>query len=198
MMSEIEIKDVYGEVIYAHTAWNNTLSKTLAQGVLDGASFLGADLHNADLRNANLQNIDLRRADLSGANFSGAYLVRAKLGGAFVDNTTMGLLPLCPSEGSFIAWTQAHKWVIKLKVLEDSKRSSGTTLRARCSKAEVLDILDIQDWDGSPSHCSEVRSDCGRYVYKLGEIIEASDFDDDRFSGVGGIPIYISRELAAL
>ena len=69
-MTKIEIKTIWGDIIFTHEKENNTVKDTLQEAVKRGA-----DLYCADLRGA-----DLRGADLGGANLYRANLYRADLG----------------------------------------------------------------------------------------------------------------------
>ena len=167
---------------------------------LSDANLSNADLRNADLSYADLSGADLRCADLSGADLSGADLWHAYLSGADLRNIdvsekTAFLLHQCPSEGSFVAWKKADGMIIKLLVTEDAKRSSGTTLKCRCSKAKVLAIENI---DGSESGLKEVASSYDSdFVYRIGETVEVDNFDDDRWNECStGIHFFIAREMA--
>ena len=192
---------------------------------LSCANLSGSDLSDADLHGADLHGADLHGADLHGANLSGAYLHGANLHGAILscanlscanlccadlsdanlsdanlsrvmyNEITAFFLPQCPSEGSFIAWKKAGDKIIKIKVTEDAKRSSATTLKCRCSKAEVLEI---QNFDGSQSGLTEIPSDHDEnFRYTVGEIVEVADFDENRWEECSsGIHFFINREMA--
>ena len=71
---KIEIKSIFGSVLFEYECENNTLKKTIENAYLSGAYLSGAHLSGADLRDAYL-----RGADLSGANLRGAYLRDANL-----------------------------------------------------------------------------------------------------------------------
>ena len=167
----------------------------LSDADLRRADLRRADLSGADLRHANLSGADLRRADLSDANLSGADLRRANLSEIHLSESTGFLLPQCPMEGCFTAWKTANKKIVKLQILEDAKRSSATTLKCRCSKSLTLAI---ENMDGSESGLSEIASDRdSKFIYKIGEINEVSDFDENRFNECSsGIHFFISREMA--
>ena len=123
-------------------------------------------------------------ADLSGANLSRA---------DFNENTSM-FLPQCP-DGAFIGWKKAKDKIVKIEICEDSKRSSATSLKCRCSKAIVLEI---QEYDGTHSTVNEVASDYKEdFIYKIGEVVEVSDFNENRwYECSSGIHFFISREMA--
>ena len=81
----MEIKNIYGEVIYtskADTAKDAVLEAVKSRANLYGASLYGADLSRANLSGANLSGASLYGANLSGANLSGANLYGASLYGA--------------------------------------------------------------------------------------------------------------------
>ena len=92
MEVKIEIKSIFGNVLFEYSKENNTIKDTLIEAIkrganLGGAYLGGADLRGADLRGANLRGAylggaDLRGADLRGANLRGAYLGGANLGDA--------------------------------------------------------------------------------------------------------------------
>jgi hypothetical protein len=84
MKTKIQIKAIWGKVIFEHESENNSTKKTLEQARKEGADLGGADLRGAYLvgaylRGAYLVGADLRRADLEGADLRGAYLEGADL-----------------------------------------------------------------------------------------------------------------------
>ena len=195
MKTKIEIKSIYESVLFSYESENNTIRKTVLEAIQQKANLWGADLSGADLRGANLSGANLRGADLSGADLSEADLRGADLSGANHNENTSFLLSQCPSEGSFIAWKKANGYVVKLKVTEGSKRSSATTLKCRCSEAEVLDI---QDLEGNSLEIKKVASDHdSNFIYEVGKIVRVDDFDEDRFNECSsGIHFFIAREMA--
>ena len=109
----------------------------LRRANLYGAFLLNADLSGADFRSANLLNADLSGADLHNADLRGADLCDADLRSA----KNVPYIPMvCPEEGDFIGWKKAesnkNKVIVKLHIPFDAKRSSATTRKCRCSKAE--------------------------------------------------------------
>ena len=138
-----------------------------------------ADLSCADLRYANLSCADLRGADLR--NIKTNYL-------------TIGYNMACPEEGSFIAYKKVNDCLVKLLILEDSKRSSATTLKCRCDKAKVLDIEDIDTGEKINKVRSEFDED---FIYTAGEIVKVDDFDEDRWNEcTTGIHFFVNKENA--
>jgi Pentapeptide repeats (8 copies) len=81
-MIKIEIKSVFGKILFTYESANNTIAETLTRANLSGANLRSADLTRANLSGANLTRANLSGADLTRANLSGADLTRANLSGA--------------------------------------------------------------------------------------------------------------------
>ena len=159
----------------------------------------GVDLREADLRGANLKWVDLRyanlsRADLRHVDLRGVDLRNADLMNVKTNYLTIGYNMACPEEGSFIAYKKAKNCLIKLLILEDSKRSSATTLKCRCDKAKVLDIEDIDTGEKINKVRSEFDED---FIYTVGEIVKVDDFNEDRWNECStGIHFFVNKEDA--
>ena len=230
MKIKIDIKSVFGKVLFSFEKENNTIKDTLVEANLRGANLRGANLRGADLRGAYLRDADLRGADLRGADLRGAYLRGADLRGAYLRGAdlkdadlrgadlrgadlrganlrgaylrgayysehTSFLSYQCPTEGSFIGWKKCGRYIVKLKICEDAERSSSTSLKCRCSKAEVLEI---QNMDGSTADITEICSNYNKdFIYKVGETVEVKDFDKCRWNECSnGIHFFIDRNVA--
>ena len=141
------------------------------------------------------ERANLSGANLSGANLSGANLFRADLSGADYNSLTAFYAMCCPECGSFIGWKKASGYIVKLRITEDAKRSSATSRKCRCSKAEVLAIENI---DGTQAEADFVSSNYdSSFMYRVGEIVEAPDFDDNRWNECSrGIHFFITRDEA--
>ena len=219
MEIKIQIKSIFGSVLFEYSKENNTIKDTLCEANLCGANLREADLYGANLCGANLCGADLYGANLCGANLCGANLCGANLRGADLreanlreanlcganlreadlygadhNEGTAFLLSQCP-DGAFIGYKKASSHIVKLLVPEDAKRSSATTLKCRCSKAKVLEI---QNLDGSKSDLKAVPSDRDEnFIYVVGKEKEVEDFDEDRWNECStGIHFFISREMA--
>ena len=175
-------------------------SADLSGADLRSADLSGADLRSADLSGANLRSANLRSADLSGANLrsanlSGADLRSADLLNVRYDECTGFFALVCPEEGSFIGYKKANGHIVKLRITEDALRSSATSRKCRCSKAEVLSIttLDGED-DGLTSIPSNYDSN---FIYRVGTTVEVEDFETDRWDEcAAGIHFFITRQEA--
>ena len=210
--------DKFKEILESHGKWLNDdgdiradlhgadlRSADLHGADLHGADLRSADLHSADLRDADLRgadlrsaylrSADLRSADLCGADLRGADLLRADLCGADLDKQTVGLDISCPEEGAFIGYKKAADKIVVLEIAADSRRSSATTRKCRCSKAKVLRIEEI---NGSVSDVNSVPSNRdGNFIYEVGKTVEVKDFDDDRWNECStGIHFFINKEAA--
>ena len=125
-MIKIEIKSVFGTVLFTYEKENNTIKETLLEALknnadlsgvnLSGVNLSGADLSGADLSGADLSGADLSGVNLSGVNLSGADLSYADLSGAniryadlryadlsYAKNTEISYLPM------FCKWSHSIK-----------------------------------------------------------------------------------------
>ena len=101
-MIKIQIKSIWGDIIFEHKKENNTIKDTLEEAVRNGANLYGANLNRANLYGA----------DLYGANINGA--------------TNIPFIPFaCPSDGAFIGWKKVNGHLIMLEIPEDAKRCSA-------------------------------------------------------------------------
>lgn len=170
----------------------------LFEADLSDANLRGANLYEADLRGANLHESDLRDTNLCEANLRGANLYGADLRGANLYGTdlrnTIAMLQ-CPEEGSFIGFKKADDMIVKLRIMENAKRSSATSRKCRCSAAEVLSITDLE---GRDTGVKSVRSDYNHnFIYEIGKIVSVDYFDDDRWDECSaGIHFFMTREEA--
>ena len=190
----------YANLISANLRGANLENANLRGADLEGADLEGADLEYADLESANLRGANLRGANLENANLRGADLEGADLEGAYLEGAdyseyTSFLAYQCPIEGSFIGWKKCGRYIVKLKICEDADRSSSTSLKCRCSKAEVLEI---QNMDGSTADITEICSNYNKdFIYKVGETVEVKDFDKCRWNECSnGIHFFIDRNVA--
>ena len=199
----------------------NLCNANLHRANLHRAYLSGADLHNADLSGADLHNADLRgaclsRANLTGADLSGADLHNASLSEADLCGANLGEADLCgadlrgaknvpyipmvcPEEGDFIGWKKAesnkNKVIVKLHIPFDAKRSSSTTRKCRCSKAEVIAIYNLDGTEAGETTCHSDYDNS--FIYEVGKTVEVTNFSEDRWSECAkGIHFFINRQEA--
>ena len=169
---KIQIKTVFGKVLFEYEKEDNTIKETLVEAVKSGAY----------LRDAYLRGAYLRGADLGGADLGGAKEVP--------------YIPFaCPSDGAFIGWKKVHGKLVKLQIPEDARRCSATTQKCRCDKALVLSITDL---DGS-NPIEEINNTARAHhvTYKVGELALPDSFDEDRWNECShGIHFFINKQDA--
>ena len=172
------------EILEKHSKWLRNEEggerAVLRGAVLSGAVLRGAVLSGADLRGAVLSGADLRGAVLRGVSY---------------DERTAFFAMACPEEGAFVGFKKAHGYIVKLLVPDDAKRSSATSRKCRCSKAEVISITKA---DGSDAGRTSIPSDYNyEFVYTVGEVVEVENFDENRWNECApGIHFFITRDEA--
>jgi hypothetical protein len=81
---KIEIKSIFGILLFEYECEKNTIKKTVEKAYLRGANLSDAYLRGADLSGANLSDANLRGANLSNAYLNGANLRDADLSDAYL------------------------------------------------------------------------------------------------------------------
>lgn len=196
------------DLSYANLTGANLVGADLRQTDLFYAKLTGANLEDAQLCNAKLYGANLRSADLTNTNLYGANLgdtdlYSASLSGAdlseiSVNEGTRFFFPLCPAEGSFIAYKKVSgRMIVVLEIPEDAKRSNATTYKCRANKAKVLRI---EYEDGTPADFTSIHSNHdANFVYTIGETVEVKDFDENRWNEcTTGIHFFLSRDMAII
>lgn len=206
MRKKIEIKDIFGNVLFVHECENNSIKKTVEEAVMQDISLCMADLRCAFLHGANLRGAYLYGANLYGANLSDACLYGANLYGADLRDANLRgadlhcaknepFIPIsCPSDGSFIGWKKIRDCLVKLLIPEDAKRSSATTNKCRCDKAKVLEIIDLTTNEHLDKIINEEYAKC---VYRVGKMVYPDKFDKNRWEECShGIHFFINKQEA--
>ena len=174
----------------------NLTRANLRYANLEDANLIGANLISANLSDANLRYVFLTGANLTDANLKYAKLTGANLTDIKYNNTTSFFALQCPEKGSFIGYKKADNKIVELLITEDSKRSSATTRKCRCSKAKVLSITSL---DGKEEYTDAASDYDLKFIYKVGEIVEVEDFDEDRWNECStGIHFFITRDEAVM
>ena len=167
---------------------------SLSYADLSYADLIDTDLFHVDLSCTNLSNANLNKADLSGTNFNNANLKYANLKDIKYNENTSFFALQCPEEGSFIGYKKANNKIVKLLITKDSKRSSATSRKCRCSKAKVLSISNMENTE----EYNEAHSNYDyNFIYKVGEIVKVDNFDKDRWNECSpGIHFFMTRDEA--
>ena len=147
---------------------------------------------NEDCEGWETMMADFSHCDLSGTNLSDANLRGANLSYA----EEVPYIPMvCPEEGDFIGWKKAGDKIVKLHIPQDALRSSATTRKCRCNKAEVVEIYNI---DGTIANERIVNSSYdSSFTYEVGKTVEVQYFDTNRWNEcTRGIYFFINRQEA--
>ena len=171
-MIKIQIKSIWGDVLFEYEKDNNTIKDTLEEAVKQGANLDGANLDGANLTRANLT-----RANLDGA-------------------TNIPFVPYaCPSDGAFIGWKNVNNCLVMLEIPEDARRCSCTSQKCRCDKAKVLGITNL-DTNESVSEIKNI-SFSPAVTYVVGEMVYPDSFDENRWNECShGIHFFINKQNA--
>ena len=191
--------------------------------ILVSTNFEGANLKNADFScanawsanfnetnckdavflSANLTEASFEGADLDGASFAQANLTEASLEDAQnIDlaefDNTVGIYPVCPTEGEFTGWTigedeEGNECLVEVFIPAWAQRSSGTTRRCR---AEILFIESIERLRDN-YYPFEVSLRFRDYILFENEFVQDNDYEVDRFKvSSTDLYFYISKEEA--
>ena len=200
----IQIKSIYGSVLFEYEAVDNTIAKTVQEAIrshanlshanLSSANLRSADLSSADLRSANLSHTNLRSADLSfadlrSANLSFANLRFADLRYAKNSKLAVAMTRILP-EGDIIGWKKCRDNVIvKLLIPAKAKRSHAFGRKCRAEYAEVLQVYKAKE---------AISTYDENIIYRKGETVKPTKpFDEDFTNECGsGIHFYITKEEA--
>lgn len=112
--------------------------------------------------------------------------------------STPSIVPEC---GSFIGWKKCFisasnktPVIVKLEILNNSKRSSGTGRKCRCEKAKVISITSI---DGETSYDVAYSFFDINFAYRVGDTVKSDSFDNNRFATCSnGIHFFLTRQEA--
>ena len=126
----------------------------------------------------------------------GANLRGANLGGA----KNIPFIPLaCPSDGAFIGWKKVSderfgRYLVKLEIPADARRSSATGTKCRCDKAKVLAVTSL---DETETFTTVTNYQYARTTYTVGEMVYPDSFDDNRWNECShGIHFFINKQEA--
>lgn len=179
-------------------------------GSLLNAYFVSCQFYDCDFHDASLDGRSFVKCSFYGCVFHLRHMLgEFTAGNLFCDCHDMPYLPMvCPDEGSFIGFKQAHATctesgntggcpcIVKLYVPTHAKRSSGSSRKCRCSEALILDAWDLK---GTPIDRRSVISSYHDpdFKYKIGDNIQIDDFDEDRWDECSaGFHFFMNEEEA--
>lgn len=200
-MSDCILEDaafVTCKIKYLYFSHCNFAYSLFVNCILSNNKFYANNLRLCDIKESNLEI-----CSFDDTNLSGVRIINCKLRNIITNNTTSFYNLQCPEEGSFIGFKKAYieendykvPVIIKLKITEDSLRSSANSRKCRCSKAKVLSISYL---DGT--ECNDKIANSAydsSFTYKVGEILEIDNFDKNRWHECStGIHFFITRDEA--
>ena len=211
-MKTIEIKNINGDVIFKHTAENNTVKLTVEEAVkknvnlaladLGDAELAWADLAGANLEGANLESANLSWADLADANLKDANLKDANLKGAFLEGAdlteadiTVAVLnaahlngvkniPYIPLACPSEGAFTAWKKVdgYFLVKLQIPEDARRSSATTRKCRCDKAMVLDITSLDGEEHYDEVTNNRYNETIYKVGEFVYPDSFDENRWN----------------
>ena len=125
----------------------------------------------------------------------------------FVESKNIDAKQIVPESGAFIGWKKAipihglsGKVIIKLQIPASAKRV-GINRKCRCSKAKVLKMYRISEEGiilryGYETVSSAFSMYDNNFVYKVGETVEVSNFDEEPNECSNGIHFFLSEQEA--
>ena len=194
---------------------NASISTTdFVLAVVSDTTFNSSDIVKVNFTNSQINTSSFNFANINSSTFNYAILSKVcvymsgiwntifenvKCYGCNINNVESNKIPYvslaCPSEGSFIGWKVIDGCLIKLLIPEDAKRSSATTHKCRCSKAKVLDIINLQT-----NKVEKVLLNTNYYpniIYKIGEMVYPNTFDENRLNECAyGIHFFVDKQEA--
>lgn len=172
--------------------------------------FISCHFYDCDFHDASLDGRNFVKCSFCGCVFGIRHMLEGFTAGNFFnDCRDMPYLPMiCPDEGSFIGFKQAHATctesgntggcpcIVKMCVPAHARRSSGSSRKCRCSEALILDAWDL---NGTPIDRRSVISSNHDpdFKYKIGDSIHIDDFDENRWNECSaGFHFFMNEEEA--
>jgi len=111
MKTKIEIKSIFGKVLFTYENENATIKDAVEKAVKEKVSLAFADLSSADLSSANLRSANLYSANLSSADLYSADLSSANLSSANLRSANLYSANLSSANNKETAYIPMHcKW----------------------------------------------------------------------------------------
>ena len=179
---KIQIKSIFGDVLFEYEKENNTLKDTLKKAIKSGADLRWADLSGADLSGAGLRWADLRWADLRWADLRWANLSEADLRWANLSEADLSGADLSVKEkirkGKIMnkkatVYKKCQNKIVELELQKGSiVFSINNNNKCRTNRAKVISI------DGESAKGITIASDYDSdFIYEVGKTVEIEDFD---------------------
>nr|DAK81119.1 MAG TPA: pentapeptide repeat protein [Caudoviricetes sp.] len=173
-------------------AWGANFNETNCKDAL----FLSANLTEASFEGADLDGASFVQANLTEANLQDTNIITAEF-----DNT-VGIFPVCPSDGSFTGWTigedeEGNEYLVEILLPWSALRNSGTTRRCRANGMYINDITSIGESLEDDECPDSVKLKNRDFKLNLGETSTDENFETDRFKvSSTDLYFYITKEEA--
>ena len=197
----------FNNCTFSNTSLSGGIIKTTA---FNSCYFVDVNLYNSETENCAFGNCYFENTNLSysiikentytDTEFNDCYFTDSLIEGNTGDEcfSAPSIVPEC---GSFIGWKKCFvsasnktPVIVKLEILEDSKRSSGTERKCRCEKAKVISITSI---DGETSYDVAYSFFDLLFAYRVGDIVKSDSFNDNKFATCSnGIHFFLTRQEA--
>lgn len=164
-----------------------------------------ADMRYANMSDCYFTSADLNGADLTGSDFTGSCFNNASLDNATFCHTNLDCIEIeyctfdnaddqnneldaaipmaCPRTGDFIGWKAVmqddHRFIVKLQIPIDAKRSSAFSNKCRAQFVRTLDIICLDADICTDSVTSKAIKDT---IYTKGELTFPDSWDECRWN----------------
>jgi len=170
----------------------NTWSANFNETNCKDALFLSANLTEASFEGADLDGVSFAQANLTEANLQDTNIITTEF-----DNT-VGIYPVCPTEGEFTGWTigedfEGNECLVEVSIPTWAQRSSGTTRKCRAEALYIESIERLKD-GYDPIEVTLKNRD---YILTEKELAQDDDYEIDRFRvSSTDLYFYITKEEA--
>jgi len=223
MKTKLQIKSIFGKVLFEYEADENTIKKTVREFLkensrklikdaslsgmdLSGVSFDNSRFYNARFDNSSFDNSRFYNSRFYNSSFYNSSFYNSRFYNSRFDNSRFDekskksiaqykyLWQIIPTEGSFIAYKKASGCVLKLEIPLKAKRVCNIINR-KC-RASYVKTLKITDSNGESIKEAAGNSD-SKTIYKVGELTKADSFDDNFLNDcTNGIHFFVTRKEA--
>ena len=185
------------KILDEHELWVKSCATKGKQADLSGEHLEGLAFDDRALSQASFEGDDLDGASFVQANLTEANLQDTNIITAEFDNT-IGIYPVCPTEGSFTGWTLAedrngNECLVEVFIPAWADGNSGTTRRCRAEALHIESIERLKD------NCILVEATLKfrDYILTEKEYVYDEDFEADRFkTSSTDLYFWISKEEA--
>lgn len=203
--------DTVSDTIFINCIFVSIEDSFFENCVFISCSFYNID--NSDIKQSFFKGCDFKHRSIYFSNFNDVKIHDSDFFHAIIVRTIFKNIESsknsyfdlqCPEKGEFIAYKKLKdfnsKYICKLLIPSDAKRSSATTKKCRCSKAKVLEIIDIRTREKVNKVLHIINSTSPEYpffTYTVNEYVYPDSFDDNRWNECSnGIHFFMDKKEA--